>query len=246
MATPDPKSDLVRLVPLDAASDDFLTVTSSATEESYRALRLRKSGLPPRYRRHLKDLRWDWGDGHDEKRIAIVKICCDTVRAYRDASATPKTMLVHGAVGSGKTIIVGAMVYDLIWHGLDVYWRPYYAWREAVKQGYNGDTPVDTEDPIAAAIDTPLLIWDDFGPENPRHHNCITEDAYEKVRHVVASRYTHERPTIITTNLDPEGLRKWLLNDAVILSRLREDSIRIDMSDMPDLRKIAKGDDHED
>ena len=233
------------IAPFDGSG--WITVTREEVEADLARGRVARSGLPHRYRQRLATLRHDFGDGHDERREDALRAACDLVRAARRGEPL-WGLYIEGPVGCGKTMLLGALTFELCLSGSggqNCIWRSYLDWRREVMARYGesaryfGDAP----DPMDLAIEAPILAWDDLGPEAgvERRNPVISDDAYDKLRQVVSARYVAERPTLVTSNLSLAEMRRWLGGDNVIMSRLCEGTRLVDMSGMPDLRRLDAG-----
>lgn len=109
-------------------------------------------------------------------------------------------LLLEGPVGTGKSGLASAMLmavarlYEIeirYWKITDLLRKE----RETFDSGFS-DTP-----PLEAAMHVPLLALDDLGIEKP------SEWTQECISDLIDSRYSNNRKTILTTNLDAAGLK---------------------------------------
>lgn len=162
---------------------------------------IRNSGVPRRYRdATLENFEPRTGATRAHKRC----------RAYADAferGTTEDGLVLMGPWGSGKThlaIATARAIHDRL--------------AASVHFTGTGQLISESRDFQRAAIDKAiragLLILDDIGQEH------MTEWARSVVYEVLDTRYQNGAPTILTTNLDTDGLREWL--GAAPVSRLHE------------------------
>jgi DNA replication protein DnaC len=123
-----------------------------------------------------------------------------TVRACRDAIASGSGLLVHGGVGTGKTHLAVAMLYELVskYDHSEMQFVPVPDLLDAIRATYNGKEP--DGDILKRAQEVSVLVLDDFGTDR------VTDWAREKVYQIINHRYNYELTTIITTNLSPSKL----------------------------------------
>lgn len=122
----------------------------------------------------------------------------DTVRAdLADWAADPdgRNLLLLGPVGVGKThAAVAAVRAQHFDRGTDVRFLPVVELLDLLRPGGPDNALYDL-------ADTDLLVLDDLGSERP------TEWTAERLYALINRRWLEVRPTVCTTNLDPDGLR---------------------------------------
>jgi DNA replication protein DnaC len=149
-------------------------------------------------------------------------------------------LVFYGEPGVGKTGMLACVV-----NALTAQYRPsMYArlqnWLEGVQKRYREKDDYDDEygndnsnQVIDRLRDAPVALVDEFDIPNLKRDS----DTENKVQNVINYRYNKRLPTLITTNLDPAGIkRRW---GDVIASRLRQrahfipmtgESLRADIS----------------
>lgn len=139
----------------------------------------------------------------------------------------PKSLLIHGPSGRGKTHLAYCLAREVIrLYGLDqVRWIKSKALDDRILQTFKqyGETSYV----IRQFCEEPILFIDDFGVD--RSGERTERDYYE----LIDNRWENMRPTIITTNLTPEAIEKNY--GSRIFSRLK-DSKWINFVGLPDLR----------
>lgn len=147
-------------------------------------------------------------------------------------------LIVHGPVGTGKSLLAALCVRDVLINGTlldERRWRPRY-W-EILRDGYEEtwdpgilwttmsdllrrvryqcfDTEESSEDvEVERLRNIPLLVLDDIGVR------ALTEWGHDFLLSVVDARWAAGRPILATSNLDPAGLSSVL--EERICSRLR-------------------------
>lgn len=121
--------------------------------------------------------------------------------------------MIHGSVGTGKTYIAAALVYDLL--RTVPHNRIMFATMpdvlDRIRATYNGG---ERDDVLQRALSVPVLVLDDLGTEK------VTDWVREKVYQIINRRYNEQLTTICTTNLAPSGLARHIGERTV--SRLME------------------------
>lgn len=145
---------------------------------------------------------------------------------YEYAVGRPRGLYLYGQVGAGKTGLAWGIVRCLCEHGvaaLIVHWRDLLALRRRGISS-NGNGPTEGERLLARARRASVLALDDLGAERP------TGFALEELATLVEARYQAALPTIVTSNLSPEGLVRRMGDRLVgerVVSRLLEGAIRV-------------------
>lgn len=126
-----------------------------------------------------------------------------TYKKCREYSKTfsmkSKSLLFQGGVGLGKTHLSLAIAGEVIGRGYDVVYgtaQDFFVRIERERFGKSGDN----EDTLSHLCDVDLLIIDDLGTE------FSTPFTASVLHEIVNTRLLSGRPTIISTNLTPEGM----------------------------------------
>jgi len=130
-----------------------------------------------------------------------------------------KNVLLHGAVGRGKTHLIIGLVKKLILEekicqarfvtGINLL--------RLIKAGFSPAVYHSSDYVIDYHAEMPLLIIDDLGLEKP------SEWAIETLYTIIDERYSGFRPTFITSNMNPMQLAARL--DDRLMSRLLHDAL---------------------
>lgn len=105
-------------------------------------------------------------------------------------------LLLHGAVGSGKTYAAAAIANALVDKGEWVYMHNIAAMNAALRDTYRGGHADLTE----RAQTSRLFVIDDFGAES------VTPYSLQLTYELVEARAESGRPLIVTTNLSPAAV----------------------------------------
>lgn len=122
------------------------------------------------------------------------------------------SLMLYGDKGYGKTLLASAALHTLEDRGVAVYGarllgivkRVYDVFQTTRQANSAYDTRSEfTDTQIRQAFcDIPVLIIDEFELAN------MTNARMELVEEIINARYTQRMPTLITTNLNRDGLRK--------------------------------------
>jgi DNA replication protein DnaC len=135
-------------------------------------------------------------------------------------------LVLFGDVGTGKTFTATAVVIDFIERGGEALVARA---KDAAYQLHESYQQENTEAFRKRLVRTPLLLLDDLGEENEKDKEFIAS--------IIKSRYESDRQTIITTNLDAEGLAKKY--GPAVFSRLEELAVVIHMAGEDYRRRLA-------
>lgn len=116
-------------------------------------------------------------------------------------------LLFTGQVGSGKTFLACCIANELLAKGKAVLFAVVPDLLDQIRSTYDFGRNFDdiTEfDILDTAKQVPLLILDDLGAHN------YTEWTRNKIYSIVNYRLNHRLPIIVTTNIIPEELEKYL------------------------------------
>jgi DNA replication protein DnaC len=148
----------------------------------------------------------------------------DTRTALADWSGEPRgrNLVLLGPVGTGKTHAAVAAVRALHDRGDEVVFLPVVELLDQLRPG-------GPEHALSEYAHADVLVLDDLGAERP------TEWTGERLYALINRRWLEERPTVATTNLDPDPLRtalgervfsRLVGNDAVVLRLAGKDRRR--------------------
>lgn len=170
-----------------------------------RETRLSRAGIPPRYgslgfeefkvvsaRAHSR--------GHALQQQAL-KRSIDFVEAFPDLS---RGLLLVGPCGVGKTHLSVAILRAVIVEkGVTGLFVDETELLRRLQYSYSPGAEETEREVLVPLMEADLLIWDDLGTGRP------TEWVRETIRTVINHRYTHNRPTIFSTNwpMNPPATR---------------------------------------
>lgn len=138
--------------------------------------------------------------------------------AVRFAQSPDGWLLLSGGYGSGKTHLAAAIGHVRISRGDSVLFVTTPDLLDYLRTAYSPTAEASYDETFERVRDVQLLILDDLGVENP------SAWAQEKLFQLLNHRYLHRRPTVITTNVDPEDLDPRIrsrLYDVHIVQRIR-------------------------
>ena len=147
----------------------------------------------------------------------------EMVRRLRAYAARPTgMMLLHGSVGSGKTwsavsIFRHLVTTELKSGGVQLYDTRFIAerkYKRMLKASFDdgAGSQRDSRDPSRVRF----LVFDDLGATR------MTDWGTDEVAQLIEDRYDEELPTIVTSNLNPDDIAKFL--DPRLVSRLVHDN----------------------
>ena len=126
------------------------------------------------------------------------------------AAAPHGSLTLIGGTGAGKTHLAAAVANAALRRGQSVWFAVVPDLLDMLRRTYQADAEQSYDQLSASLRDADLLVLDDFGAHSP------TPWAEEKLYQLCAARYVAERPTMFTTNLQPDDL------DNRIASRLSD------------------------
>lgn len=149
--------------------------------------------------------------------------------AYRYAQSPDGWLLLVGPYGTGKTHLAAAIGNYRLRQGEPVLFITSPDLLDHLRSAYSPNAEIGYDELFERIRNTPLLIVDDLGVENP------SAWANEKLFQLLNHRYMHRLPTIITTNRQLDHL------DGRLYSRLMDSSVmhQIQMN-APDYREADK------
>lgn len=135
----------------------------------------------------------------------------DAARAF--ATQPEGWLLLEGGYGCGKTHLAAAVGHHRLKQGDFVLFVTTPDLLDYLRQAYDPRAEATFDETFDRVRNATLLILDDLGVENP------SPWAQEKLFQLLNHRYSHKRPTIITTNVNINDL------DARLRSRLLDTQI---------------------
>lgn len=154
------------------------------------------------------------------------------VSGLREWAGVPSFVLVLGPQGVGKSHL-GVAVYRE-WYGRSSWWMrfgemPRWTTADAYVQRLKAEFGTDYEAVEKRMTGAALLVLDDLGQERS------TEWSTDSLARLLMARWMEKRPTLVTSNLDMDGLKKW---EPRIASRLfGHDGLVVDLSALADYRQ---------
>lgn len=169
-------------------------------------------GLPA----HFQDCSFEWlqeRNMHLQGKLDAVQAAYEMATNQRHTSR-PWLMLM-GAPGMGKTALAASIAKAKVEQLTPTLWLDYSEfindlYRAQARQFNrdNGDTdaPANPYQWIDDAARVPFLVLDDFG--DPNRQAPVSDFQREKIWQLLNMRHSNRLPTVITTNLDLDGLRR--------------------------------------
>jgi len=154
-------------------------------EEAERIMRLRSVGIASQT---LRDATFAADDGMNP---GFMKVLRRYAEQWEEMERQNIGLMLYGEVGTGKSYGAACVANSLIERRIPACMMNLSAVLNTLGDVRSGDR----NGCIAALMQYPLLILDDFGMERR------TEYAMEQVFHVIDARYRSGKPLIITTNL---------------------------------------------
>lgn len=124
----------------------------------------------------------------------------------RDVQEDPQTdgLVFMGPVGSGKTLLAGAIANALLENGKEVLFVVVPDLLDQIRATYDRGNEYTEQDLMDSAREVGVLVLDDLGAHN------YTEWVRNKLYSIINYRLNHMLPTVITTNLDLAQLEEYL------------------------------------
>jgi len=133
----------------------------------------------------------------------LARLALEAAREFcRDFGAQGDGLLLMGSVGSGKTLLAGAIANALLARGIGVSFVVVPEWLDLLRESYSvpREWRQGSHDLWETAREAPLLILDDLGAHN------YTEWTLNSLYSVINYRFNHLLPLLVTTNL---GAQDW-------------------------------------
>ncbi len=171
--------------------------------------------------------------GDSAKVLKVAKVICNVASEFAESfDKTHKNLLLTGNAGTGKTYISSCVANRALERGKTVYYQTAYKFFELFEKDKFSKTDDDESSEIIKYIyDVDLLIIDDLGTE------FVTQFTSATFFDVINSRIISGKSTIVSTNLDFEGITK--IYSQRIASRFIGDFILLQTMG-EDLRSILK------
>ncbi len=240
--------DSGRLFSKDAAHREFVRICEC--EQRRQRVRLyNEAGVPAKF--FDARLRDEQKDRHNADAYNTF------VLHAKDYSRNDRGLVLMGAPGTGKTHLVAAFIYELIFrHGMPTLFQDFFDLLSRLRSGYSRDEPEEAL--IAPLIQVDVLVVDELGKgRNTPWEQTILDT-------IISHRYNDRKTTVFTTNftesrrttlaervrskdrMDEEREVRETLRDRVgsrIYSRLKEmcDFIVLEGPDRRDLDGAAAG-----
>ena len=131
----------------------------------------------------------------------------EALRHAQDFAAAPWSWLVYsGGPGCGKTHLAVAIANTRMLRGEPVLFQVVPDLLDHLRASFSPNSTVTYDELFEEVRSSSLLVLDDFGSQSS------SPWAEEKLFQIVNHRYNHALPTVVTTNLAPEGLEPRLLS----------------------------------
>lgn len=132
----------------------------------------------------------------------LIKLVGKYSLKFIENGTAPFGLFIHGGVGNGKTFTVSCLANDLLENGKGVLFMNFALYLNKIRAGYSEkEENHSIEQDILEYVKTcDLLIIDDLGVES------IKPFVKEKLFNLIDTRYRSEKPLIITSNLNIEGI----------------------------------------
>ena len=173
---------------LKAEDEEREAAKDRAYKERTRQL-FEQSNLGVKFERATFDA-WERRDGTQAAFNACQKWACNW---------PPKNgqgLVIEGPTGSGKTHLAAAITHELLDKGVEVIFQSVPDLLLRIRGSYNRNAEFTEEQIIRRLVDIELLVLDDLGAEK------MTDWTETTIYNLIDQRYRHERPVIITTNLN--------------------------------------------
>ena len=138
------------------------------------------------------------------------------LKMAQEYAENPKDwLLFYGGHGSGKTHLAAAIANYRFDQGYPALFITVPDLLDHLRATYNPTSTVSYDKRFAEIRTTPVLVLDDFGVQS------ATNWAKEKLYQLLNHRYAARLPTIITSSLKLEEMKK---QDSLLFSRLIDDT----------------------
>jgi DNA replication protein DnaC len=164
--------------------------------------------------------RLSWGDVHFDLIDSPLIDYLDNAPAYIKAGMG---LLLHGDIGSGKTMLGNLVLKELVKLGYNCFATTFASTVTAMTAGWGAGNKAELKWFEKKFLYSDVLLLDDLGKEF-RSTAGLSPTTFD---HILRTRVTAGRPTILTTNMTAQELRGGY--GAAVLSLLLEQSIDIEL-----------------
>lgn len=112
--------------------------------------------------------------------------------------------------GNGKSTMIAAACNQLLNVGVPILWYQDGSWQDELKREF--DRPEEYHTVMRKCKQAPVLVLDDFG-KSPIRAGDSGAWARRQIFDLVNHRSNMRLPTLITTNLDADGIADWVGSD---------------------------------
>ncbi len=173
--------------------------------------------IPPRYQ-HCTLANFDLPEGARELRLAHAQATA-YARDYPGLIDRERSgLLLFGGVGSGKTHLAVGLLRELLERGIACRFCDYRELLKQIQATFDPANSATEAGVVAPLLEVEVLLLDDLGVGR------ATEWAIETLHYILNHRYSQQRATLVTTNLedgDPQPLARELTLAGAIGERLR-------------------------
>lgn len=163
--------------------------------------------IPPRYQ-HCTLENFDIPEGARELLLAHRQAAAYSQDYPGLVDRDRSGLLFYGGVGSGKTHLAVAIARRLLERGIACRFVDHRALLKQIQATFDPTNPATEASVVQPLLDVEVLILDDLGVGR------ATEWALETLHYILNHRYSQQRATILTTNLEDAEQRGHRLADA--------------------------------
>jgi DNA replication protein DnaC len=162
-----------------------------------RSASLRKiSNIPPNYENASLDT-FQIPQENPVARAGLGKVLMDVKRYVRDFPDPERPgLLLVGDTGTGKTHLAVAALRGVMERGHEGLFFDFQNLLDRIRSGYDAASGASDREAYRSAMDADVLLLDDLGSHR------VTEWMEDTVTSIITYRCNHQKPLIVTTNLD--------------------------------------------